>query len=82
MPDAFIIDPIGILPTYVEGGIAAELPVETIREKAPAYAAAIDEINPRIWTAVSYNGKNYGFAQPMATHVLHCSAHKIQNFAN
>ena len=70
MPDAFIIDPIGILPTYVEGGIAAELPVETIREKAPAYAAAIDEINPRIWTAVSYNGKNYGFAQPMANYPM------------
>ena len=64
MPDAVIIDS-GILPSYVEGGVAAELPIETIREKAPAYAAAVDATNPRVWHALTYNGKNYGFAQPM-----------------
>ncbi|NLZ68433.1 MAG: extracellular solute-binding protein [Spirochaetales bacterium] len=70
MPDVFLLDPPGVLPSYVEGGIVAELPIEVIREKAPDYAKAIDEINPEIWNAVKYKGKNYGYAQPMSAYPM------------
>lgn len=72
MPDVFLLDPPGILPSYVEGGIAAELPIETIRKYAPDYAAAVDRINPAVWRATMYNGKNYGYSQPMAVYPMAC----------
>ena len=39
----FVIDNLSLLPTYVEGGIVAELPIEQIREKAPNYTKVADE---------------------------------------
>lgn len=61
MPDVMVIDNLALLPTYVEGGIVAELPIELIREKAPNYAKAIDEADDgTAWQTMMYNGKNYG----------------------
>ena len=41
--------------------------IETIREKAPNYAAYCDanDVNGDLWTTMLYNGKNYGVANPM-----------------
>ena len=61
MPDVMVIDNLALLPTYVEGGIVAELPIELIREKAPNYAKAIDEADDgTAWGTMMYNGKNNG----------------------
>lgn len=66
MPDVLVIDNLSLLPTYVEGGIVAELPIETIREKAPNYAKVADENDDgTLWSTMIYNGKNYGVANPM-----------------
>lgn len=66
MPDVLTIGNTGDLPTYVEGGIIAELPIELIREKAPHYAAAADKYDDgTLWTTMIYNGKNYGVANPL-----------------
>ncbi len=70
MPDIFTTNTTANLPSYVEGGIAAEIPVSLIREKAPHYAEAVDRIDPTIWDAMTYNGKNYGYAQPMAIYPM------------
>ena len=66
MPNVLVIDNLSLLPTYVEGGIVAELPIETIREKAPNYAKVADENDDgTLWSTMIYNGKNYGVANPM-----------------
>ena len=65
-PDVLVIDNLSLLPTYVEGGIVAELPIETIREKASNYAKVADENDDgTLWSTMIYNGKNYGVANPM-----------------
>lgn len=66
MPDVINIGSTTALPTYVEGGIIAELPIELIREKAPHYAAAADANDDgTLWTTMIYNDKNYGVANPL-----------------
>ncbi|MFR1833529.1 MAG: extracellular solute-binding protein [Lachnospiraceae bacterium] len=66
MPDVLVIDNLSLLPTYVEGGIIAELPIETIREKAPNYTKVADEYDDgTLWSTMIYNGKNYGVTNPM-----------------
>ena len=66
MPDVLVVDNTTILAQLVDGGIVAELPVETIREKAPHYAAVADANDPGdLWSTMVYKGKNYGVANPM-----------------
>ena len=67
MPDVLVIDNTSMLAQLVDGGVVAELPIETIREKAPNYAAYCDanDVNGDLWTTMLYNGKNYGIANPM-----------------
>lgn len=66
MPDVLVIDNLSLLPNYVEGGIIAELPIETIREKAPNYAKVADENDDgTLWSTLIYKGKNYGVTNPM-----------------
>ena len=67
MPDVLVIDNTSMLAQLVDGGVVAELPIETIREKAPNYAAYCDanDVNGDLWTTMLYNGKNYGVANPM-----------------
>ena len=67
MPDVLVIDSTSMLAQLVDGGVVAELPIETIREKAPNYAAYCDanDVNGDLWTTMLYNGKNYGIANPM-----------------
>lgn len=66
MPDILFIDNTSTLATYVDGGIIAELPIETIREKAPHYAEAADKYDDgTLWTTMIYDGKNYGVANPL-----------------
>ena len=66
MPDVLVIDNLALLPTYVEGGIVGELPIELIREKAPNFAKAADENDDgSLWSTMIYDGKNYGVANPM-----------------
>lgn len=66
MPDVLVIGNVSEIPTYVEGGILAELPIEVIREKAPNYTKVADENDPgTLWSTMVYNGKNYGVANPM-----------------
>lgn len=61
MPDVLVIDNLSLLPTYVDGGIVAELPLDLVREKAPNYSKAIDDLgDPSAWSLMAYNGKNYG----------------------
>lgn len=66
MPDVIVVGSPAELATYVEGGIIGELPIETIREKAPTFAKVADEYDDgSLWSTMIYNGKNYGVAQPM-----------------
>lgn len=66
MPDVLVIGNVSQLPEYVDGGIIGELPVETIREKAPHYTAVADQNDDgTLWSTMIYNGKNYGVANPM-----------------
>lgn len=66
LPDVLVLDNINQLPGYVDMGIIAELPVEVISEKAPAYAQAVDsEEDGTFWKTMTYKGKNYGVANPM-----------------
>ncbi|GLC79721.1 extracellular solute-binding protein [Lacrimispora brassicae] len=67
MPDVLVVGTSSDLAKYVEGGIIAELPVETIREKAPNFAKCADENNDgTLWSSMIYKGKNYGVANPMS----------------
>lgn len=68
MPDVLLIKDLDQLPQYVDGGIVHELPIELIRENAPHYSKAADENDPNgdLWTTLSYKGKNYGIAHPLA----------------
>lgn len=66
MPDVLVIDNLSLLPTYVDGGIIGELPIEEIREKAPNYTKVADEHDDgTLWSTMIYNGKNYGVTNPM-----------------
>lgn len=66
MPDVLVIDNLAMLPSYVDGEIIGELPIELIREKAPNYARVADENDDgTLWSTLIYNGKNYGIANPM-----------------
>ena len=67
MPDVLRIDNVSQLSSLVEGGIVAELPIETIRKYAPNYAKVMDENDDgSYWTTLLYKGKNYGIACPQA----------------
>ncbi|MGG1550142.1 extracellular solute-binding protein [Paenibacillus ferrarius] len=48
------------IPKYVDNGILAPIPEETIRKLAPTYAATIDKYDKNLWNSVKYNGKLYG----------------------
>lgn len=66
MPDVLVISNLGLLPSYVDGGIVAELPIETIREKAPNYTKTADKYDDgSLWSTLNYKGKNYGITNPM-----------------
>lgn len=66
MPDVIVIGSPAELSTYVDGGIIGELPIETIREKAPNFAKVADENDDgSLWSTMIYNDKNYGVANPM-----------------
>ncbi|WP_215701620.1 extracellular solute-binding protein [Clostridium sp. MCC353] len=66
MPDVLVVNDLSLLPTYVDGGILGELPIELIREKAPHYAAVADEHDDgTLWSTMIYKGKNYGVTNPM-----------------
>ncbi len=67
MPDVLVIGSPADLATYVEGGIIAEIPIETIREKAPNFAKCADENDDgSLWSTMIYKGKNYGVSNPMS----------------
>ena len=66
MPDVLVVNNLSLLPTYVEGGIIGEIPIEEIREKAPHYAAVADANDDgTLWSTMIYKGKNYGITNPM-----------------
>ena len=66
MPDVLVVNDLSLLPTYVDGGILGELPIELIREKAPHYAAVADAHDDgTLWSTMIYKGKNYGVTNPM-----------------
>ena len=66
MPDVLVIDNLSLLPTYVDGGIIGELPIEEIREKAPNYTKVADANDDgTLWSTMIYNGKNYGVTNTM-----------------
>ncbi len=65
MPDVMVVGSPADLATYIEGGIIGEIPIETIREKAPNYAKVADEYDDgSLWTTMLYKGKNYGIVNP------------------
>lgn len=67
MPDVMVVGSPADLATYIEGGIIAELPIETIREKAPNFAKCADEHDDgSLWSTMIYKGKNYGVPNPMS----------------
>lgn len=67
MPDVLVVGSPADLATYIEGGIIAELPIETIREKAPNFAKCADEHDDgSLWSTMIYKGKNYGIPNPMS----------------
>ena len=56
MPDVLVIDNLSLLPTYVDGGIIGELPIEEIREKAPNYTKVADANDDgTLWSTLIYN---------------------------
>lgn len=66
MPDVIVVGSPAELSTYIEGGVIGELPIETIREKAPNFAKIADENDDgSLWSTMIYEGKNYGVANPM-----------------
>lgn len=66
MPDVLVLGTPGELATYVKGGIVGEIPIETIREKAPNFAKVADENDDgSLWGTMIYEGKNYGIPNPM-----------------
>lgn len=66
MPDVMVVGSPADLATYIEGGIIAEIPIETIREKAPNFAKCADENDDgSLWSTMIYKGKNYGIPNPM-----------------
>lgn len=66
MPDVIVVGSPAELATYIEGGIIGELPIETIREKAPNYTKVADQYDDgSLWSTMIYKGKNYGVANPM-----------------
>lgn len=66
MPDVIVVGSPAELATYIEGGIIGELPIETIREKAPTFAKVADEYDDgSLWSTMIYKGKNYGVPNPM-----------------
>lgn len=67
MPDVIVIGSPADLATYIEGGIIGEIPIETIREKAPNFAKVADANDDgSLWSTMIYKGKNYGVANPMS----------------
>lgn len=67
MPDVIVIGSPADLATYIEGGIIGEIPIETIREKAPNFAKVADENDDgSLWSTMIYKDKNYGVANPMS----------------
>lgn len=66
MPDVMVVGSPAELANYIEGGIIAEIPIETIREKAPNFAKCADEHDDgSLWSTMIYKGKNYGIPNPM-----------------
>ena len=63
LPDVMRLMNQNHIAKYVQQGILAELPQETIKEKAPNYVKMVEKYdkNNVIWKATTYNGKNYGF---------------------
>lgn len=67
MPDVIVIGSPADLSTYIEGGIIGELPIETIREKAPNFTKVADENDDgSLWSTMIYKEKNYGVPNPMS----------------
>lgn len=66
MPDVIVVGSPADLATYIEGGIIGELPIDTIREKAPTFTKVADEYDDgSLWSTMIYKGKNYGVPNPM-----------------
>lgn len=64
LPDVMQVTDQNHIAKYVQQGILAELPVETIKKKAPDYAKTVskyDKLNI-MWNYCTVGGKNYGFA--------------------
>lgn len=66
MPDVFRLKNKGSLDKYVQQGVVGELPIETIKEKAPNYMKMIEEQDTEklMWMPTRINDKNYGFTFP------------------
>jgi putative aldouronate transport system substrate-binding protein len=63
IPDVMRINNIDNLANYVKQGIAAELPVDTIKKMAPHYASIVEKYDSQkiVYNYTLINGKNYGF---------------------
>ncbi|MFB9277489.1 ABC transporter substrate-binding protein [Cohnella cellulosilytica] len=59
MPDVLKITNRQNLPKYVNQGILAPIPLETIEKHAPTYVKFLNENYPEVWDGVKYNGEIY-----------------------
>lgn len=67
MPDVMVIGSPADLSTYIEGGVIGELPIETIKEKAPTFTKVANENDDgSLWSTMIYKEKNYGVPNPMS----------------
>lgn len=71
VPDWFRIRKVEQLPTYVEQGVLAELPVEVIEKYAPTIAATLNEYAPGILDSGRVDGVQYALPSVSAGNAIH-----------
>lgn len=74
MPDVMTIRDRNNIPKYVNQGVLAELPLETIEKVAPNYInmAKKYDTSGMLLNAAKYNGKNYGFTSINVDYAYPC----------
>lgn len=71
VPDWFRIRKVDQLPTYVNQGVLAELPVEVIEKYAPTIAATLNEFSPGILDSGRVDGVQYALPAASASNAIH-----------
>ncbi|MBD2843700.1 extracellular solute-binding protein [Paenibacillus sp. IB182496] len=63
IPDVFFMWSDRDINNYARQGLLREIPLDSIREAMPQYAADVDDIDPMLWSSGQVDGKNYALPQ-------------------